>query len=408
MPDTTSSPYNAICFITVSSGGIGYEGSGVLLSPDEVLTAAHLVWTTGVGTATNIEVSPGYNNGSAPFGTISGNVTHYVPISDANDTITFSQSASDYAIIHLNNPVPAGVGKFSLGADYAGGTATVSGYPGYSGNQFDVAEAVTPLLSYNLLTGNSIGLGSSGGPVWVTTGGSPTVLGLVSSENPVTGAGYFDKISSAERSQIQAWVAQDEASVGVTPSASYTDTSTGTSGMAAMTATGAGAPSYLQWQYIWSGGDGVAMSASAPNVFLHGGAGQDALQATSGQNVLDGGTGSNFLTGGTGTDTFFTDARGSAVVWNTLRNFHVGDAATLWGFVPGVSSYSWDAAVGGAAGSTGATLRANIVGGAGRAGDGIDASITFAGLSVAQAKSLQVSTGTQPAGSYLYFYNPGV
>ena len=159
------------------------------------------------------------------------------------------------------------------------------------------------------------------------------------------------------------------------------------------------------WQYIWSSADGVSLSASAPNVFLHGGSGQDSIQVTSGQNVLDGGTGSNFLTGGSGTDTFFTDARGSAPVWNTLRNFHAGDSATLWGFVPGVSSYYWEDQPDGAMGSTGATLRANIVGGAGRAGDGIDASVTFAGLSVAQAKTLQVSAGTQQAGSYLYLAN---
>ena len=64
---------------------------------------------------------------------------------------------------------------------------------------------------------------------------------------------------------------------------------------------------------------------------------------------------------------------------------------------------NWDDQIDRAPGSAGATLRANIVGGAGRAGDGIDASVTFAGLSVAQAKALHVSVGTQAAGSYLYF-----
>ncbi|MBV8915768.1 MAG: hypothetical protein JOZ05_22365, partial [Acetobacteraceae bacterium] len=96
------------------------------------------------------------------------------------------------------------------------------------------------------------------------------------------------------------------------------------------------------------------------------------------------------------------------VVWNTLRNFHAGDAATLWGFVPGVSSYWWEPTIMGADGSQGATLRIDIVGGAGRFGNGIDASITFAGLSVAQGQALEVSTGVQPAGPYLYLYNQGV
>jgi serralysin len=188
------------------------------------------------------------------------------------------------------------------------------------------------------------------------------------------------------------------------------DGSTGQSRVITMDAADAGGPSYLDAQYIYAGSDGVAIATASPNVFLRSGSGNDALLVTSGYNVLDGGTGSNYLTGGTGTgaDTFFTDARGAGAVWNTIVNFHAGDAATLWGFTAGVSSYWWEQGPQGAAGAQGATLRANIVGGAGRTGDGIDASITFAGLSVQQAKGLMVATGQQPAGSYLYLYNPGV
>lgn len=166
-----------------------------------------------------------------------------------------------------------------------------------------------------------------------------------------------------------------------------------------------GSPNYLQFQYIYAGSDSLAVSTGLPNVFLHTGAGTDAIQVARGNNVLDGGTGSNFITGGSGTDTFFTDARSPAVVWNTLRNFHAGDSATLWGFTPGISSYRWEDAPAGAPGSEGATLRANIIGGTGRTGDGIDASITFTGISLAEAKSFQIATGTQPAGSYLFLYH---
>ena len=405
MANTDAYPYSAIAFITVDIGGVGYEGSGLLLSPDEVLTAAHVVYTSGIGTAVNIQVSPGYNNGSAPFGTISGNVTHYNAISDAGDSISLASSQSDFAVIHLTTPVSRNVGAFSLGADFMSGAVTVSGYPGYSGNQFDVTENVSTVQGYNLLTGTALGPGSSGGPVW-TAGG--TVVGTVSSGSTTTSAGYFTKITSADRALIQSWVAQDEAAAATPPVLGYSDASTGAQGGTSLTASGSGGPSYLQYQYIWSGSDSVALATSAPNVFIRGGPGEDSIQVTSGENVLDGGTGSNYLTGGTGTDTFFTDARGSSVVWNTLNNFHVADAATLWGFMPGVSSYHWDTSVSGSPGATGATLRANIVGGNGRTGDGIDASITFAGLSIAQAQKLQVSTGTQAAGSYLYFYNPGV
>ena len=191
------------------------------------------------------------------------------------------------------------------------------------------------------------------------------------------------------------------------PWLAYTATATGGTGTVAMDNPSAGSPSYVQAQYINAGATAQSLSTQAPDVFIHGGSGDDAIQVSSGQNVLDGGLGSNFLIGGGGTDTFFTDARAPGTVWNTVRNLHAGDAATLWGFAAGVSSYRWDG-VDGVPGFQGATLRANIAGGAGRTGNGVDASITFAGLSVQQAQHLQIATGTQPGGSYLYIYDPGV
>ena len=197
-----------------------------------------------------------------------------------------------------------------------------------------------------------------------------------------------------------------------TPSAgvvvSYVDATTNQRGSIFMDPAPISGPSYLKNQYIYAGSDNVVLSTQASNVFIHSGSGNDAIQVASGRNVLDGGLGSNFLTGGTGQDTFFTDTRTPGVVWNTIRNFHAGDAVTLWGFANGASTYHWDAALAGAAGSQGATLRANIVGGAGRTGNGIDASVTFTGLSVQQARSLQITTGTQAGSPYLYIYNPGV
>ena len=162
------------------------------------------------------------------------------------------------------------------------------------------------------------------------------------------------------------------------------------------------ASAYFEWSYIYSGDHKMAFSTNAPNVFVHGGTGTDAIQVKTGRNVLDGGLGSNFLVGGDGIDTFFVDARGSGNTWSTLVNFHAQDTVTLWGFDLGKSVYSWDESSG-AAGAQGATLRADTKG----VGQ-IDASITFAGLTLDQAKKLQVSTGVQPGGQYLYLSNPGV
>lgn len=159
--------------------------------------------------------------------------------------------------------------------------------------------------------------------------------------------------------------------------------------------------SYLQKQFIYTGADQAAVAAQTSNVFLKGSTGDDALAASGGSNVLDGGLGSNFLVGASGadqgTDTFFIDGRSAGVTWSTVVNFHHGDAVTLWGFVDGTSTMPWTA-LDGAQGYQGATIHAELAG----AGSGVNASVTFANVSLADAQNkLITSTGNVSGNSYL-------
>ena len=90
----------------------------------------------------------------------------------------------------------------------------------------------------------------------------------------------------------------------------------------------------LTQQLILVTPDNLNINATVPNVFMHSGAGTDALNVSgvNGNNILDGSTGSNFLVGGTGLDTFFLDDRNlTADVYSTVVNFHAGDNATVFG-----------------------------------------------------------------------------
>jgi hypothetical protein len=184
------------------------------------------------------------------------------------------------------------------------------------------------------------------------------------------------------------------------PAFAMTDSTAGTSSHPDGSAY-SGSVSYLQQQFIYSGSDSVAISSSQPNVFIHGGSGNDALAVSSGQNVVDGGVGSNFLVGGTGadggTDTFFADGRGSGTTWSSIVNFHHGDAATFWGFNPATSVYTWTENDG-AAGYQGATIHSAIQG----VGTPVNASLTFAGMSVADVqRNLTITTGTVGGNDYM-------
>jgi Ca2+-binding RTX toxin-like protein len=319
---STSGIENAIVYITDTIDGVQWQGSGVLIAPDEVLTAAHMVYNSATRSeAQNIVVTPGYDAGSAPFGSATGAYANFNPIQDANDNISEYDSQNDFAVIHLSQPFTS-ITPMSIAPGYPGGSVTVSGYPAVAGGVLvDETEVVTQDQNFALLDGRSIGPGSSGGPVWSTR-----------------------------------WVQQDEAGSSGTAAATVptpTATPSPTLGLAVLDMTTGGsmtaaAQPYsgpvvgVQDQYINVSTHSLNVTASTPNWFVHSGSGNDAIAVSSGTNVLDGGTGSNFLTGGSGTDTFFVDDRDApADIWSTVNNFHSGDAATIWGVSPSLFTFNW-------------------------------------------------------------------
>lgn len=160
-----------------------------------------------------------------------------------------------------------------------------------------------------------------------------------------------------------------------------------------------GAVDYLQAQYIHAGDAGVSIGAAMANVFIKGGAGDDALAARDGRNVLDGGRGSNFLVGGSGVDTYFIDGRGGQATWGTVVGFEPGEIITVWGFDPAVSRLRW-AESEGTAGYTGRTLHVDMD------GDGDSAVlVTIAGADAAAAGRWAVTTGQLETGTYLAVIN---
>lgn len=398
MSFSASAPFNGIVYITDTIGYNQYQASGVLIAPDLVLTAAHVVWQAGLGTATNIVVSPGYYQGAAPFGSAYALSYNFNPVDDFGDEETLYSSQSDYAVIQLATPFN-GATIFDLGANYPGGVAYVSGYPGYTqGAMLSPAQVVTPVPGYSILQGLALGPGSSGGPVWVLNNGVPTVMGLVSTESN-SGIGYNVQLTTSSLSQIEGWVAQDEAPK---PPLTVFNTTTNSAVMAAGSPY-TGPVAGIQNTYADITPQSLNIVATTPSWFIVTGSGNDAITVTSGTNVVNGGAGSNFLTGGNGTDTFFVDATApNQDIWSTVVNFHKGDAVTLWGVSQQTASLSW---VGnqGAYGYSGLTLHANTA-------NGTSASLTLATYSQADLTDgrLAFAYGFNPSvGPYMYIAGTG-
>lgn len=403
-----SAPYNGIVTIYDEIGNQYYQGTGVLISPDEVLTAAHVVYSgngTAGQTATDIEVYPSAGD-QFSFGTL----THYNPIDDSNDMISLSDTQDDYAIIHLATPF-TGDTIFSLDANYADTapqqTAEVNtaGYPSSAdGALVAYTGAITVDPYFTTYFGASLGPGSSGGPVWFTnTDGEPTEVGIVSSydtqDTDPTTSGNDVELTTAALNQIETWVTDDD---GTKPPVTVSDITSGElidPQPIAYTGPVAG----LSDEYINVSADNLNISLSTNNWFVHSGAGEDAIAVHGGTNVIDGGTGSNFLVGGSGTDTFFTDDRGAtASIWDTLVNFHAGDAATIFGVTQADFSFQWVDGQG-AAGYTGLTLHAT------EAGNPVVASVTLDGFTSADLTNgvLSISYGVTSGSPYMYIKDNG-
>ncbi len=206
--DPAAFPYDTVTYITDRIGGITYQASGVLIAPNEVLTAAHVVYQSDVGTASNIVVSPGYSAGHAAYGSAIGTRIHYEPVNDAGGQITLQQSQYDYAVIHLAHSFS--LGTMGLQANWVGGAANLTGYPASAGgNQVSISQYFARAAVYSVYQGTPLGPGSSGGPVWINGASGPSVVGLVSSATDTTG--IFAQITPSALDTIESWVALDEA-----------------------------------------------------------------------------------------------------------------------------------------------------------------------------------------------------
>lgn len=225
--NTTSFPWDDVVYITSTIGGLTFQGSGVLITPTEVLTAAHVVYVGNLGAATQVQVVPGYDDGQEPFGVYYATNFHYYQVNDTYNFSTgnsqfssISDSALDFALIHLSAPVNSGAAGFAIGnspVSSSGGTVNVTGYPASSGGALvNSTQFVTQQNSSNtILQGTEIGEGSSGGPVWVSgSGGTPILAGVVSAAIGATG--YFAEITSTIYSQILAWLNEDSPHVAPT------------------------------------------------------------------------------------------------------------------------------------------------------------------------------------------------
>lgn len=282
--DTTSFPYSAIVQVRIDFDGDGsYEswGSGVMISPNDVLTAGHVLWDATYGYARNVQVVPGRDGSTFPFGTAQGTAWH-VPDAYVSSGGAF---AYDIGVVNLGTTTGTATGTFQIqpttNTALVGTVVTTAGYPGdraSSGPTMYAAHGEIALSSGSTRihyadTLDTFG-GQSGSPLWVMVNGQPTVVGV-----HTTGGTFFNggtAITSEFYELIRQWTGGDI---------------NGATAVVAVAVSGTAAADLI--------------SGSAAGDILLGLAGDDTLIGGAGDDVLYGNTGLDLLSGGDGNDTLY-------------------------------------------------------------------------------------------------------
>ena len=164
---TADYPYRAICFIRITFPDSAVSiGSAWMYWNDVAITAGHCVYSSDHGGwASSIEVIPGADGSSRPYGTAWSTVIH-----TSNKWINEHNEEYDYGVIELNTSIGDKTGYF--GTHYSfwslkNKNITVSGYPGeYYRQQWAMSGKVkkntTRKIYYNIDTTG----GQSGCPVY--------------------------------------------------------------------------------------------------------------------------------------------------------------------------------------------------------------------------------------------------
>lgn len=349
--DSASYPYRTVVYITDTVGIVTFQGSGVLISPDEVLTASHVVYSSdlGVVNVNSISVTPAYSAGQAPFGSASAIDIHYFRINDPNDTISTSQSQFDYAVVHLSQPFPD-LGYMELQSGFAGGPVNVTGYPAIANGLMESSQqTVVQDPIYSVLEGVTIGQGSSGGPVWITGESGPYVVGTVSSGQGVSGPGTFTQITSAAFNQIESWVQQDDGASNLAPEP--VATTVNLSGGETVNLTGSTLVNII------SGANTINTSAGADTIFAGAGATETTVKQSGSASIMFQGSDApalalDWFVGGTGGATITEGANHMIVDVNTNTGtgavFIAGKGAeTLFGAFSSTNDAYWGSFSGG-------------------------------------------------------------
>ena len=213
---TAAIPWRRVCQLTIRArNGQQYVGTGFLIGKRTVVTAGHCVFIHSAGGwPAYIDVAPGRNGGSRPFGTVRA-----VAFRSVTGWVNSKSRDHDYGAIILPPNTPMAVqslGGFGFGYwpdhQLQNRMVNLSGYPGdggklgpdrETGSQWWMARQVKSVAARSFAYDIDTVGGQSGSPVWTVMNGQRIVLGIHT--NGFVGGNSATRVTQPVFNNLKAW-----------------------------------------------------------------------------------------------------------------------------------------------------------------------------------------------------------
>jgi len=213
--NASTTPYSAYLQVAAQfSDGSVLQSSGVMIGPNDVLTAANAIYSQAHGGwATSIQVTPGRYGDLKPFGVHSASQIS-APLAWQNS----SDLSSDYSLLGLATDIGYVTGWVEVG--YAGTLSSLSNYTlstlGYptdqGGNTLYYSNgSVDEVVANELVFTDDLDMmaGQNGSPVVFNSGGVDIVLGLAGQVTDNSEDNRVLALTSESFETIQTWSANN-------------------------------------------------------------------------------------------------------------------------------------------------------------------------------------------------------